>query len=278
MRSLIPAALVTFIVAPVFAGGLFGDDECRHTSARNATTPAAGVARILIHGEAGSLAVTGREGVSQIAVTGMACSSDDDLLEAMTLVLRKSGSDLHIDSRVPSRVSVLGFFEARLDFAVVVPAGIPVVIDDGSGLIEVRDTGATTIDDASGSIILRGIRGDVRIDDDSGSIEIDGVAGQVSIDDDSGEIVVKNVRGDVEIEDDSGSILVAGAERMVRIRNDDSGSIDIREVRGNVTIDSDSSGSVEVVDVGGSFSIGRKSSGHVEYARVSGKVTIPRED
>ncbi len=269
-------ALTTTLVAGTAMAGLFDDEDgCRYSAARNAATQAAGVTKIVIHADSGSLKVEGVPGASQVAVTGKACTSDDDFLDRMTLTLRRQGSELHITAEIPDKTVIFGFFTARLDMDITMPAGLPVYIDDDSGSTKVANTGPLTIDDDSGSIEVRNVRGNLVIHDDSGGIDIDGVTGNVEIEDDSGEIIVKNIGGSVEIEDDSGSITVARVEGSLRVRDDDSGSITATNVRRDVTIDSDGSGSIEVADVGGNFTVGHKGSGGIDYTRVAGKVDIP---
>lgn len=250
------------------------DDDCKYTSPRRAAIAAGGVTKIVLHGESGYLKVDGQPGASQIIATGTACTSEEDFLDRITLSAKRIGSELHITADIPEKTVIFGFFQARLDFAVTLPSGVPVMIDDDSGWIKVTNVGPLEIDDDSGSIEVRQVRGNLVIDDDSGEIDIDGVTGNVSIDDDSGSITVRNVTGTVEIEDDSGSISVATVDSL-RIRNDESGSIDVKNVRRDVTIDVDGSGSIEVADVGGNFTVGRKGSGGIDYDRVAGRVNIP---
>lgn len=269
------AAAVLLSAGSAFAGGMF--DDCGYTASRRVGHPASGISRVVIHADAGSLKVDGSAGVSQIVAAGTACTSDEDFLAGMTLTMRRSGSDLHITADIPDKTVLFGFFSARLDFAVSLPAGMAVVIDDDSGWMKVSNVGTTTIDDDSGAIEVRGVRGDLTIHDDSGAIEIDGVSGNVSVEDDSGELIVRNVTGSVEIEDDSGGITVAQVGSL-RIREDDSGSIHVQNVKRDVAIDDDGSGSIDVADIGGNFTVGHKSSGGIEYARVSGKVRIPERD
>ena len=275
--SAIGTAAILLTAGSAFAGeGLF--DDCSHTAPRRAATEAAGVSRVVIHAGSGSLRVDGTAGATQIVASGTACSSDEDFLSRINLTMRKSGSDLHITTDIPDKKVIFGFFSARLDLAITLPAGLPVVIDDESGSIRVANTGTLTIDDDSGAIEVRAIRGNVTIHDDSGAIDIDNVTGNVSIEDDSGEISVRNVTGNVEIEDDSGAIVVARVEGSLRVRNDDSGSISVQNVRRDVTIDEDGSGGIDVADVGGNFTVGNKSSGGIEHARVAGRVRIPERD
>lgn len=271
------AAVAALVTVPVLAGP-FDDDDCAYTSKRRAATPAAGITKVVIHAESGSLEVTGTSGASQILADGTACTSDDDFLSRMTLTLRKVGSELHIDAEIPDKTVLFGFFTARLDFAVTLPAGLPVEIEDGSGWMKVSNTGATDIDDGSGSLEVRNVRGPLTIHDGSGSLEIDTVIGDVKIEDNSGELTVRNVNGSVEIEDDSGAISVARVEGSLRIRDDGSGSINVQNVRRDVTIDDDGSGGIEVADVGGNFTVGRKGSGGIDYERVSGRVSVPSRD
>lgn len=275
----ITSAAALLAAGSAFGGpGLFGDTDCRYTAAQRAVTPASGISRVVIDADSGFLKVDGTSGVTQIVAAGTACTSDEDFLPRMTLTLRKSGSDLHITSDIPDRNVMFGFFTARLDLTIAIPAGLPVVIDDGSGWIKVSNVGTTTIDDDSGAIEAKNIRGHLTIHDDSGAILVDGVSGNVSIEDDSGEIVVRNVAGNVEIEDDSGAIMVARVEGALRIREDDSGAIVVRNVRHDVTVDDDSSGSIDVADIGGNFSVGHKSSGSIGHVRVAGKVRIPERN
>lgn len=274
----ITASAMLLSAGSAFAGnGLF--DDCSHTAARRGASPAAGISRVVIHADSGSLNVTGTPGAAQIVAAGTACTSDEDFLPRITLVVQRTGSDLHITAEIPDKTINFGFFSARLDLAVTLPPGLPVVINDDSGWMKVANVGTTTINDDSGAIEIRNVRGNLTIHDDSGAIDIDGVTGNVSVEDDSGELVVKNVSGNVEIEDDSGSITVARIEGSLRIREDDSGSITVQNVKRDVLIDDDGSGSIDVADIGGNFTVGQKSSGgSIDYARVSGKVRIPERD
>lgn len=275
MRIAALAAATTLLAGSALAQGIFDGDECRHTAARRVAAPISGVTKVVIHAEAGSLQVDGTNGVSQIVAAGTACTSDEDFLGRMTLTTRRQGSELHISADIPEKSVIFGFFQARLDFTVTLPAGLPVVIDDDSGWIKVSNTGPLTIDDDSGAIEARNIRGPVTITDDSGAIELDTIYGPVTIEDDSGEIVVRNVHGSVEIEDDSGAITVARIQGTVRITEDDSGSITAQNIQGDVVIDDDGSGGIQVSDVGGRFHVGHKTSGGIDYVRVSGRVTVP---
>ncbi|HKR64783.1 MAG TPA: hypothetical protein VJZ00_13710, partial [Thermoanaerobaculia bacterium] len=93
MRLAAIAAATALVAVPAFAG-ILDDDDCRYTSPRRVAAATAGVTKVVIHADAGSLKVDGTPGATQILATGTACTSDEDFLNGMTLTMRKSGSEL----------------------------------------------------------------------------------------------------------------------------------------------------------------------------------------
>lgn len=275
MRTAAMATAVFILTAGSAFADLF-DDECQYTAPRRVASSMAGVSKVVVHGDAGSLSVTGTPGANQLIANGTACTSDEDFLTRITLSMTRRGNELHVSSEIPEKTVIFGFFQARLDFSVSLPAGVPVVIDDGSGWIKVSNTGALVIDDGSGSLELKNVRGNVVINDGSGEIDLDGIIGNVTVDDSSGSVIARNITGNVQIEDGSGAIEIARVEGSVRIPRDGSGAITVQNIRGSVIVDDDGSGAIAVADVGGSFTVGSKGSGGIDYERVAGKVSIPR--
>ena len=255
MRSFIVLTLLTFTSAA--HAGWFGD--CDHKARRNAQIETNGATRVVVLAKAGSLRVTGREGVRGVTATGEACSSDAGLLKDIVLVSSRSGSVVTIEAKVPEHdgVSFFGGSSASLDFTVVVPANIAVEIHDTSGGMVVENLATTSIDDTSGDIEVRHVRGDLTIRDTSGGIYVEDVSGSVHIPSDT-----------------SGSIEVRGAG-AVTIDEDTSGAVTIRNVKRNVFIGEKGSGSIFVSDVGGDFTVREKGSGHIDYERVRGRVSVP---
>ncbi|HMA54188.1 MAG TPA: DUF4097 family beta strand repeat-containing protein [Acidobacteriota bacterium] len=205
--------------------------------------PAQGVRRLEIQAGAGSLTVTGREGLAAIEVQAEIVARhvrDEDmdgfLKDRIELVLEMRGDVAVLVSRVRERFRLFSFDDgAVINLTVFVPKTMPLEIDDGSGSIAVEDLAAVRIDDGSGSIRVDRIAGQVEINDGSGGIEIGDVMGNVSVEDGSGEIRIRRVGGTVTVDDGSGSIDIADVEKDVRLVRTGSGGVDISNVKGQVT-------------------------------------------
>jgi hypothetical protein len=216
----------------------------------------AGIGDLLnVDAGSGELSVEGVEGLESVRVTATLCAADDGLFRGLDVSLRRSGSQVELDTDYPSSGGWSDGY-ARIDLVVEVPRGMAADIDDSSGSMEITGVGALTIDDSSGDIEVVGASGPVRIDDSSGGIRIQDVSGDVDIEDGSGEIDVRDVRGSV-------------------VLSDGSGSIDVGDVTGEVRIREDGSGSIGVVGVGGDFVVERDGSGGIRHSRVNGRVDIP---
>lgn len=257
MQKTAVIAGAVFLLAASASAGWF--ENCDEKAPRRVATPASGLTKIVVEARAGSLEVNGRASVGEVVASGTACSSDADFVKEINLRMHRSGSELHVEAIIPDRGHDFFPFDARLDFEVTVPAGIPVVVHDSSGPMKIANVGPAMIDDSSGEIEIRGVRGNLTVHDSSGAVDIE------------------DVSGDVTIEDGSGSMTIARVGGIVHVEDDGSGAIDIHDVKRDVTIDEDGSGGVRVTDVGGNFTIRRKGSGHVDYARVTGRVAVPRD-
>ena len=245
-----------FIVMAMFAVSLSYAGSREYSEVRNLELDASGLSEIFIDAGAGSMVVSGVEGSNEIVVVATIRVDTDDPDEGAKFVEKRLRLGLERDG---DRAELQASFtpgwgwgsEAAVDLDVRIPAGLALVIDDGSGPITVDAvSGAVRIDDGSGPIELRN-PGDVDIDDGSGSIRVEN-AGAVKIEDGSGSITIVGANGDVYVEDGSGSI-------------------DIRGVRGSVTVD-DGSGDIEIDDVERDLIIEEEGSGSLRYTNVRGTV------
>ena len=260
MRSLYrcTAPLLLLILAVPVRGQR--DGPCEHEAMRTATLRAAGGARLELEAGAGSLQVTGRDGLAEVRVRGRACAATEALLRELLIETSAGNGEVSVRTRHPEQ-SQRNWNDnyAYIDLVLEVPAGMSARIDDGSGSVVLEGLGETEIEDGSGDLRITDGRGAVRIDDGSGSIDIEQVTGDVSIDDGSGDIDVRGVRGRVTLEDGSGEITVGDVTGTVHVRDDGSGSIRVRDVGGDLIVEDDGSGGVR-------------------HSGVRGRVQVPDED
>jgi len=234
----------SFIVMAMFAASLSHAAWTDYQETRELSLNAAGIKTLSIDAGAGSMDVTGVDGLENISVKATIVvpnTNEDDALEfihkKMTLSLQGNDSEGQLKALFDN-----GFMgkssNAHIALEVMVPQGLSVHIDDGSGSMDVIDIfGDVVIDDGSGSIDISNVA-NLRIDDGSGSIEIVGASGDVSIIDGSGSITVKHVQGSVTIDDGSGSINVSDVENDLIILDDGSGGLSFSDVRGEVDAES----------------------------------------
>ena len=249
-------AVVFTALCALFAGTLSAFE-----TAKTLDLNAQGIRRLDIRSGAGSLTVTGREGLAAIEVKAEVVAPhvrDKDmeryLRDTVELTLEKRDDVAVLVSRIREERRIFHFGDdARIDLTVMVPKTLALAIDDGSGSIVVEDlaaalrvedgsgsidvrriVGQVVIDDASGEVVVEDVEGDLEIDDGSGGIEVSDVTGNVSVDDGSGEIVIRRIGGTVTIDDGSGGIDIDNVEKDIRLINTGSGDVRISGEKGRV--------------------------------------------
>ena len=246
MRGIIVMAM--FVVSLSHAG------SNQYTEVRNLDLEAAGLSEIFIDAGAGAMVVNGVEASDEIVVVATIIVDTGDADEAVKFIEKRLSLGLERDG---DRAELKAGFKsgwgrdmnAAVDLDVRIPAGLALVIDDGSGPVTVRDvTGSIRIDDGSGPIELANA-GDVDIDDGSGSIRLENT-GAVKIDDGSGSITIVRAAGDVYVEDGSGTIEIRGVSGSVTV-DDGSGDIEIDDVERDLIIEEEGSGSLRFTNVRG---------------------------
>lgn len=230
------ALLLSFLILPAFPALGF-------EKVQSLTLPADGLTKLEITAGAGSLTVSGRDGLAsievkaRIVVSGVNEKEMEDWIKThVELELRKAGDAGVLVAEIHSRgLSSLFEGEARIDLTVSVPKSLSLNIDDGSGGMVVEDLAAALrIEDGSGAIRVVRVAGNVRIEDGSGRVEVSDVTGDVTIDDGSGEVRIRRVGGSVTVDDGSGGIDIEDVEKDVRLINTGSGGVDVSGVKGRV--------------------------------------------
>jgi len=229
----------SFIVVALLATGVSNAVAEDFREVRNLELDARDFQRLFVDAGAGSLDVTGVDGLRRIEVKATIVIPDVNENAARDIIdgkLRLSLESLGEAARLQSRFQH-GFWgrrpNARVDLEVRIPANLALAIDDTSGSINVTNVSASVwIDDSSGAITVRRV-GDLRIHDGSGSIEVAGASGDVFVDDGSGDIHIQAVGGSVTIDDGSGDIRVGNVGRELVILNDGSGDVSSSNIRGS---------------------------------------------
>ena len=216
---------------------------------------AKGISELDINCGAGFLKVYGREGLKEIKVKAEIVvkgeSAKKVLQKYVKLSLKKQGLSAVLISQIDWSGSSSLFKSAVINLTVTVPKKMDLIVDDGSGSMEIKDiTGDLKVNDGSGSMEIEDITGDLEVEDGSGSIKIEEIKGDVDIDDSSGNMDLRDIQGDISIKDGSGTIYVRDVNGNVTVR-DGSGSISINGIEKNVTILRSGSGSVNINNVKG---------------------------
>jgi len=223
----------------VAAAGIANVARADYEEVRELSLGANGVRTLRIDAGAGGLSIVGAAGTDAIQVTArieVPGGSDDRARKRiesdMVLSLEKDGDEAELRAWFDG--STWGWSDSpHIHLEVSMPEGLDLAVDDGSGPIEVRN-----------------VRGDIAIDDGSGSLEMVDVGGSVRIDDGSGSITVRNAGGDVYINDGSGAIDVRGVAGSVTV-DDGSGNIDVSDVTEDLIIVDDGSGGLDFSNIGG---------------------------
>ena len=248
---------IVFIALCVASAGALSAFETTKTL----RLPTQGILRLDIRAGAGSLTVTGREGLTAIEVKAEVVAPDvrdkdmEEYIRArVELTLEKRGDAAVLVGRIHDNGRLFHFGDsARVDLTVTVPKTMALDLDDGSGGMVVEDisagvriedgsgairvarvAGKVRIVDGSGEVVVERVEGTLEIDDGSGGLEVSDVTGDVTIDDGSGEVLVRRIGGTVTVDDGSGGIDIEDVEKDVRLINTGSGGVDISGVKGRV--------------------------------------------
>jgi hypothetical protein len=234
----------SFIVMAMFVASLASAELNGYLESRSLQLSAEGISVLELDTGAGGLIIRGVNNAHNIQVNAVIrVDAEDDeaakkyVASNMKLTLVRKRDVARLDASFDRKFWSLNP-DSSIDVEVLVPNGMALEVDDGSGSIEIRDVNAgIRIDDGSGSIVVQTV-GSISIDDGSGSIDIHAVIGDVLIDDGAGGITVKQIGGSVTIDDGSGSIDVSDVEHDLIIVASGSGGLSVANVRGSVIDDS----------------------------------------
>jgi DUF4097 and DUF4098 domain-containing protein YvlB len=223
---LLVAACCCLLLAAVAAVSYFGDwsfdwDQVSgsETERLEETFEVGSAPDLEIDSFAGSITVeVGEADTIQVVATKRARSKSS--LEKIEVEMSERGGGLVIQARKPASL-----LNAWVQFEIVVPEDTQLDAHTGSGSVDVRGLrGNVRVDTGSGEVDAADLGGDVDVHTGSGSISVRGATGDVRVDTGSGGINIVDAAGDIDAHTGSGSIEVRGAIGQVEL-DTGSGSI-----------------------------------------------------
>lgn len=237
MRRVMAVAAVSLLAAVPAAA--------EHTEVIELELEAGAVERLQIETGAGPLEVTGLPDTDRIRVRAEIRFPDADAEEAAEIIAERlrltleqgiAGAELVAEFNQTGWRAFLGE-SPGMSLDVRVPERFSLEVEDGSGSIAIRDVrGDIDVDDGSGSLVLTNVGGTVSIDDGSGSIAIEAAGGDVVIEDGSGSLSVRDVAGSLTVDDGSGGVTINGVEGDLTVLDAGSGSLRFDNIGGEVEV------------------------------------------
>ncbi|TWH21530.1 DUF4097 family beta strand repeat-containing protein [Prauserella rugosa] len=138
----------------------------------------------------------------------------------------------------------------EVDHEVIVPRGLAVSGELGSGSLSANGVSSVDVEAGSGDVRLAEITGDVRLDVGSGSAEFHDVDGAVVAEAGSGTLTGRELRGSVEAEAGSGAIDLQLAEPGDVTASVGSGDLRVAVPRGDYRVEGDTGSGERRLEVG----------------------------
>lgn len=234
----------SILISLIFIANLANAARAEYEEVRKLTLETEGISSLNVDAGAGSLAVYGETGISQITViaTIQVPGRDDEkalrkIDKNMILSLDRNGAIADLDAWFEHGIWSFGK-GPTIHLEVHMPAQLGLAIEDGTGSIEVENVrGDVYVDDGTGSLVMNGVGGNVEIEDGTGSITVTDVGGDISVDDGTGGIEIQGVAGSVTIDDGTGSIDVADVANDLLIVDSGTGGVDYSNIGGRIETD-----------------------------------------
>lgn len=272
-RRLATALLATTLLLPLPALAT----DCAHVRDIDLRLDLAGARSVRFEVGPHDLDVRAADG-SGGTLAGRACASSEAALAGLQVTQVRRGATLvvRLAAEGGRNWTLFGNRYARLDLSATLPADMPVVLELGSGDVQVRGVAALEADVGSGDLKAADIAGTVSVSVGSGDAAIEGVGavrvGSIG----SGDVAASRVRGDVSVGSiGSGDFGLYGAGGDVELGSIGSGDADLRNVAGSVTVGSVGSGDVDAIDVRGDLVVRSIGSGGVGHRGIGGRLDLP---
>ncbi|MEV0156812.1 DUF4097 family beta strand repeat-containing protein [Micromonospora sp. NPDC050686] len=158
------------------------------------TTEPARIDRVTVRPGAGDVVLHGTGRAGEVRVKRTVRYQGDQPTDTWLV----DGAELVLDTDCGRRCSV--------SYEVTVPKGVDVRGENGSGDVELSDTGPVQFQVGSGDVQVRGADGAVRVETGSGNIDVTDVTASVRLRTGSGNITGSRLAGAVDAEANSGNV------------------------------------------------------------------------
>ncbi len=161
--------LTCLVLAGSLASPLAMAQSCRYSRDINFDVELQGLTRLSIDVGAGELNVTGAQQSNPISVRAVACADSQRRLDDLDLRQDRQGDRLEIVSETEdsgwASGNWFGSNYAYIDVNISIPAGLVIDIDDGSGDVTLRDVRGSfeTGDTGSGDVDYSSVEGRVDV-------------------------------------------------------------------------------------------------------------------
>ncbi|MGG3885670.1 DUF4097 family beta strand repeat-containing protein [Brevibacillus panacihumi] len=217
---------------------------------RELELPVSGIEQMEVESGFGDLEIVGDKNASSIIAKASIKRSGNMSEEDIIFTLQQEGNTAKL---ILDESKGLGYRDLDVALTVTVPASLSLLVNDGSGDIQIKDLeGPLTVHDDSGDIEITDVAGELEVYDQSGDMRVTNASNIKLIEDESGDIWLKNTAGNIEIHDQSGNLQIRNHAGDISIW-DESGDLSIDGVDGDVTIEEKGSGDKSVKNINGSW-------------------------
>ena len=230
---------------------------------------------------------------AEIHVQARSTAEAQDFAQKIQIEVREVGDGVHVRTVYPEskfpQIRIGGRTSYSVDYHVTMPAGAPLwlhnafgnadvsgvhgwsQIENGNGVLTVREAGAAKLVNSFGRVDLSDASGNCSVTNNNGSVNVSNIKGALEVRNRFGEIAVSQVSGAATISGGNGAVTLSDAGPNSSISNS-FGQVTVRKVNGSLSA-SNSNGRIDVSDVTGNAEL-RTSFGAIDAARIGGTLTI----
>ena len=218
-----------------------------------------------------------------------------DFAQKIQIEVRESSDGVHVRTIYPDTKSYLpsirigGRTSYSVDYEIAMPAEAPLwlhnefgnaevsgvhgwsQIENGHGVLTVRDAGAAKLVNSFGRIELSNASGNCSVTGNNDAVKVSNVKGTLEVRNRFGEIEVSQISGAATISGGNGTVSLSGSGGNSTINNS-FGEVVVRNINGSLSV-SNSNGKIDASDVSANADL-KTSFGAVEATRIGGTLTV----